>query len=578
MPRRHRLTNNSDETDISALISGDNIFAIPYFQRPYKWKLNKLRQLNKDILHVVDAEDYHFLGAVIVHGRRSNPSDPDVFDVIDGQQRLTTLIIYLCAVVRILCLHKHHKLAANLFLKYLVVARDTTASNLKLHPCKEDRAQLNAVYQDLMTDRVLHERLGSFRPKYLPADDRTNGRLRLNYRSALRFLKNQAEHEGLERIHAIYRAILERMSVVQIDVKDPTNGPKIFDSLNSRQEPMTIGDLVRNEIFSRVADAEPDVLEEIDANEWQPFYRRFWYEHHNCFDAYFFPYGLIRDPHIKKADVYASLRKEWETVDAPRRIIAQLRTYQDAFLDLIFGTNKCGHPIAMARLFRQFHEMTAPSSAYPFLMQLANAARDGKVSAENVNSTLSTIESFLVRRAVCGHEPTGLHAVFKRLWTDCQDNPNGDRVQAVVAKHSTVVWPTDEHFQDAIGSRRLDDTRVVRYVLVSLDRVFGGDQPEGTPWVEHVWPKKPSKDWQRVFSESRHKELRGVLANLIPLSSELNRQVSNNGYTVKRKHYARDSMYITAREFAKDFDDWTPEALKQRSERLAEMAVRRWPY
>ena len=278
MPRRHRLTNNSDETDISALISGDNIFAIPYFQRAYKWKLNKLHQLNKDILHVVDEDDYHFFGAVIVHGRRSNPSDPDVFDVIDGQQRITTLIIYLCAVVKILCLHKQHQLAASLFLKYLVVARDTTASNLKLHPCREDRAQLNAVYQDVMADRVLHEKLGSFRPKYLPADDRTTGRLRLNYRSAIRFLKRQAKHEGLDRIHAIYRAILERMSVVQIDVKDPTNGPKIFDSLNSRQEPMTIGDLVRNEIFSRVADAEPDVLEEIDTNEWQPFYQRFWYE------------------------------------------------------------------------------------------------------------------------------------------------------------------------------------------------------------------------------------------------------------------------------------------------------------
>jgi hypothetical protein len=57
------------------------------------------------------------------------------------------------------------------------------------------------------------------------------------------------------------------MSVVQIDIKDPTSGPKIFDSLNSRQEPMTVGDLIRNEIFSRVADEDPDEIERIDQDE-----------------------------------------------------------------------------------------------------------------------------------------------------------------------------------------------------------------------------------------------------------------------------------------------------------------------
>ncbi|MFZ5841452.1 MAG: GmrSD restriction endonuclease domain-containing protein [Pseudomonadota bacterium] len=74
MAHRNRLTNNSDETDIASLISGDTIFCIPYFQRPYKWSPERLKQLNQDILSLVDEEsDFHFLGAVIVHGRRTNP-------------------------------------------------------------------------------------------------------------------------------------------------------------------------------------------------------------------------------------------------------------------------------------------------------------------------------------------------------------------------------------------------------------------------------------------------------------------------------------------------------------------------
>ena len=75
MARRIRLTNNSDETDLSTLLSGDTIFQIPYFQRAYKWKPERLTQLNRDLLNLVDeSSDSHFFGAIIIHGRRSQTS------------------------------------------------------------------------------------------------------------------------------------------------------------------------------------------------------------------------------------------------------------------------------------------------------------------------------------------------------------------------------------------------------------------------------------------------------------------------------------------------------------------------
>jgi|SRR5690348_374818 len=157
MAKRSRLTNNSDETDIASLLSGDVVFAIPFFQRSYKWKPERLVQLNRDILTIVDqAGDFHFLGAVIIHGRSSNPSDPKVYEVIDGQQRITTLVLYIAAAVRTLADCGETAEAAGLFLKYLAIPRDTTLhSNLKLHPCKEDRAQFNLVIADVVKQKGL---------------------------------------------------------------------------------------------------------------------------------------------------------------------------------------------------------------------------------------------------------------------------------------------------------------------------------------------------------------------------------------------------------------------------------------
>ena len=118
MQKRQKLTNSSDEASISDLLSGDIVFSIPYFQRPYRWEPKRLTQLNDDILAVVDGRaDSHFLGAVIIYGRPSNPSDPKVYEVIDGQQRLTTIFLYLCGIVRTFCVNGEHAEASSLFFK-----------------------------------------------------------------------------------------------------------------------------------------------------------------------------------------------------------------------------------------------------------------------------------------------------------------------------------------------------------------------------------------------------------------------------------------------------------------------------
>jgi uncharacterized protein with ParB-like and HNH nuclease domain len=238
MAGKNRLTNNSDETDIASLLSGDSIFSIPYFQRPYKWKSDRLKQLDADILGLVDeSSDFHFLGAMIVHGRRTNPSDPDLYDVIDGQQRITTLFLYICAAVRFLSKHGAHSEAIGLLLKYLVINRSTKTSNLKLHPSKDDREQLNTIFDELLSDEKLKTALGGFKFKRLSThtQSRSTGILRSNFRHALDFFEQEFKQGGRDRIDHIYANIINKMSVVQIDVKDPTSGPKIFDSLNSRQ-------------------------------------------------------------------------------------------------------------------------------------------------------------------------------------------------------------------------------------------------------------------------------------------------------------------------------------------------------
>ncbi|WP_417470958.1 DUF262 domain-containing protein [Maricaulis sp.] len=580
MSRRRKLTNNSDETDISSLLSGDSIFSIPYFQRPYKWTPKRLRRLEEDVKNVIDGVvDSHFLGAIIIHGRRSNPSEPTTFEVIDGQQRITTIFLYISGCVRALCKMREYDEAVALFQKYIAIGRKVgLISNLKLHPCKEDRHQMNLVIDELLGDASFRERLGSYEPSKLPNSGGDTGKILSNFRAGVRFFEAQFEQGGIERVRSVYGALLERMSVVQIDVWDPTDGPRIFDSLNSRQEPMTVGDLVRNEIFSRVSNLSPDEIERIDQEVWQPFYKKFIINNKNLFDGYFFPYGLIKNSNVSKSEVFNELRESWSKADDPAKIIEGLSVYQNSFIDLVCGTNYEGHSKKVSRKFANLYELKAPGSAYPFFMRLSLAIREGEVDEAAAIEILERVESFLVRRSVCGIEPTGLHAVFKKLWGDMGAVKSGDAVEAAIRDHKTVLWPDGLRFTDAIRTRKLYKTGIARYLIQQYNLSLGGDVPQEIPWVEHVLPQSMSPSWRTDFSDSDHAKWADTLANLLPLSEAMNRELSNGAYSLKRAALRTDSMFKSAREFGEKYETWTPSCLVKRSDELAFWAANRWAH
>lgn len=573
-----KLTANTGEADIAAVLGSGSIFAIPFFQRPYKWTPLRITQFNRDLLAVVDGQtDAHFLGAIIIHGMASDPSGANIYEVIDGQQRLTTLYLYLAAVIKTLAENDQLDEAARLYKRYMIANVEPQGrSNLILQPSKEDQAGLNAVIQEVIGTNGLDKKLAGFPFIKLPGTAPGKGKILHNFGLAKKFFREQMKEGGLERVGEIYRSLLQRMSIVQISVVDPLNGPRIFDSLNSGQEPMTIGDLVRNDVFSRTATKNPQEAAMLDEDYWQPFYARFQVDKRNYFDAYFFPFGLIHDPNLRKSEVHASLKARWKDAE-PTQVIEELSVYQDAFLDFINGSNLCAHPKNLALSFKRLSQMGAPSSVLPFVMRLARACQDQEIGDQVAIGILDVLDSFLTRRALCGHEPTGLHAVFKRLWDDTADDLTPTGVASAISRHKTVVWPRSEDVRASVASRPLYGASIASYVILEYDRAQGGDQSGVVPWIEHVLPVTAGVAWPQ-FSQQEHSKMKDLFANLIPLTSDMNMSISNGPYTSKRKRYQEDSLYKSARQFATEYGDWTPQLLEERGALLAQWVVERWSY
>ncbi len=211
-------------------------------------------------------------------------------------------------------------------------------------------------------------------------------------------------------------------------------------------------------------------------------------------------------------------------------------------------------------------------------MQLSNSLKSEEVNPVDGIAILDVVESFLVRRAICGHEPTGLHAVFKKLWTECMAMPTAAKVTEEIRKHRTVVWPNNEEVMSAVRGRALYGSSVTGYVLSEWNRSLGGDQPGIPHWIEHVLPDKPDKEWFELFTVHDHEKMRHLLANLLPLSQEMNQSLGNAPYSQKRQVYLNDSGFKATRKFAEEYTTWTPKQLGERSDALASWVVNRWRY
>jgi len=354
---------------------------------------------------------------------------------------------------------------------------------------------------------------------------------------------------------------------------DAAYATSIFERLNFRGERVGIVDLVRNEVFSRVSQ-EPENAITTYHNLWRPFEESFG----GRAEHFFFPYSLIQDNNTTKSQLFRKLRAIWNDL-GPAEIIEHMKPYQSPFMAVdqghaIFDDSEIN--LRLERLTR----LGRPTSVYPFLMSLLVRHRSDPMAASKLIDILDLMESFLVRRAIVGFEPTGLHALFKGLWNEVESNLSTDSVAAAIGRRGTIQWPSDSTLKNAIATRDIAGSKICGYLLVEYDRSLPGDNPSELPTIEHVMPdsRKEGSAWSEKFTEEEHRTLKDTWANLVPLSRPLNESLQRGAYSKKSGRYAKESMFATPRYVADTWSDWTPTTLAERASKLGDWAVERWPY
>ncbi|MCA1594759.1 MAG: DUF262 domain-containing protein [Acidobacteria bacterium] len=226
-------------------------YVIPVFQRYYSWKEKDWQQLWNDVVELLEPENKdrnHFMGALVLVPGENMPKQVPTYYVIDGQQRLVTLSVFLCALRVLATKAGTTQIVQEITDSYLLHPHRQGFQRFRVYPRQRDRdAYLHAVLQD--------------------------GVPQAGITGALEFFINRIEEAIAEGVSLfdLYNAITSRLDFVHITLKGE-NPYGIFKSLNSTGVELSEADLIRNFFFMGVPTAEQD---DFDDTLWAPLENKF---------------------------------------------------------------------------------------------------------------------------------------------------------------------------------------------------------------------------------------------------------------------------------------------------------------
>jgi len=576
-------------------------FMIPLFQRPYVWKENEQWEpLWSDIRRIAErriaephANATHFLGAVVIQSLEARSQRRMTWNVIDGQQRLTTLQIIADASQALLSEAGQVKLAAQL-------ERITHNDDFYV---EDGESRLKV--RHLNNDRDAFDEVMSAEPP-LDHTDLVHAESQIvaahAYFSivAARWLGPAGIEDYASRAKALTGVLLDGLQLVSIELEASENSQEIFETLNARGTPLTAADLVRNFVFQRL-DAEGGDTAKAYREDW-PFETKFWMKDVSVGrnlvsrSSLFFNQWLVArtgedvspQSTFTRFKTYVELETDQKMADllpVIKRQAHQYETWTGAAMSP--GGSLGSAEMAVYRMHAGGVEVLKP-----LLIWLHEPGR--ALPQVTVDRIIRATESWVVRRQLLrltGSDLGRIVADIIAAHSSASGSDLADRVIGHLARLNvtSTYWPGDDEVRRTLATEaaysRFPRGRLRMFLEAAEDHYrseTGQPQIErkGYP-IEHLLPRSWRDTWPVGTPDEADARQAHVhrLGNLTLLTTALNAKVSNGPWHAKRSALQdHNTITLTGRVIKRtEHHEWNEELIDQRTTELIETLIRIWP-
>ncbi len=559
------------EVSFLDLVQGEKQFQVPLYQRPYSWTEPQLDRLWRDIceqsssMAAASEHPRHFIGSIVIAPSPGlHAAGVQRWLVVDGQQRLTTLMLVLTA------LRDHFESvgggdADRIHRQYLVNEFRQGDEHLRMLPTQADRD----VYRALVMRRPAGEQVGNVADAYR------------YFRRMLVVTDDPDDDDDLVRIEATIRAGL---SIVEISAEAGDNVYRIFESLNNTGMRLSQADLLRNYLFMRLPHRGEDVYRDV----WLPMQEALT---GGQLELLVWLDLVIRgDERVKQTEIYQAQQERLKSISEgdEAAIEAEIVELARRSKHLLRILDPAREPDLWLREALHRLRAWAATTAYPLVMHLLDLQDQGVAEPADVTEALGHIESFLVRRMICQVPSNNLNQVFNSAPSVLGKTvPVGPAVRGFLSGRRRY-WPSDAQIRDSVRSRPFYWTGrgpQRMFVLRRLEESYQAAEPidfdRAKLTIEHVLPQTLTDEWAdllaaEVSDEGGPRELHEMLVHTLgnlTLTAE-NSRLSNNPFQRKQDIYTASSLRMN-REIA-DAPTWGKAQIQARGATLAQRIITIW--
>lgn len=574
----------------------NDFYAIPAFQREYVWQDEQVRALLEDVYDALFDENgsaidtEYFIGSIVVY------KENEVLQLIDGQQRITTLYIALCAIRDVLEAQSGQADLSHLNKLIRATYQDddgTTQERLRLVPLYEDAGTV--------LEAIASKQLDEMDKKRLPASARNMVSAR---ETVVEFLE-RFSGDG-KRVNQFQARLTRRVRLVKIETANVTEALRIFETINDRGIGLNAMDLLKNLLFMRASKEKYEALNK----DWQEMVRTVQEKKTGAgekplrFLRYFV---LSRWPNARKASKPLTEDDLYEWIDKN----------QDE-LGIAANPGKFAKELLeAARDYRDF--VLHPNTSLENITRLSGRARQHLVvmlSTKHLDSkqvqVLSERLEALFVAFVLAKEPTkALDVIFSNAAPKLRAVKPQDEVAFdafIAAELQPEIDKRSAQAQAALQVLGLERKTMARFVLARLAQyvelkatgIPRGIQQYWDHEIEHVLPNKPTQLILDAFDHpEKYHEHKQRLGNLLLLEKPINIAVGRDFLEDKQPEYKKSSLFMT-RSFAekqavgntaftrasallhaypnKEYPQWDSRSIAARHVNLAQLAANVFGY
>lgn len=601
------MSNNDHRKTIGEWLSKPYEWRIPVYQRHYAWNpedefgpIHLFWKIVKDQATVrLDKKKVppHYFGAILVESKPVVLQSTQKYDVVDGQQRLTTINVAMFAIIGIASQLGHKEEVQNLLAKYIFNDPLPTARKQpKLMPTNFDEAQFRNLLSTAFDVSPSHkdDSEQSQKSKVVQVCNFFKEEFKEFVKK-----KRSTDEDEMDVINALIDTMVLGFDLVLIQLEKTDEAQKVFESLNNTAKPLTTFDLIRNDIFYRADKEERGLdVELFHSPGWQQFEGTFWEEtpgrsnknsHVESYIARMLMAKKKRSLLLNRDAIFMEYKKFAEDEEnkglGVRAEIETLSEYRDTYKYLV-GKEKT-NPLGADFKFDYFmYAICKNMYFYPAIFTIANC----DASVVEKQRMVSLLESYIIRRYICGLTSENYNIQGARICEALGAKPSYAKLDEFLKgapDSATRTFPINNEVTHACQNHNFYKHKIKQYIFdrivdYSTDDNYDEKRDTQKLTIDHIVPQgwREKNGWKTALKEFKEDVIDikiNTIGNLTLMSRGLNSAKSNRGWDDANgaKDHLKECDLKMTRKLA-DKNKWDIDDINERNEELAGIICKIW--